>query len=104
MSKMYTRLLTAGKVLRSSEVAPLASVPNYLKEKLQGAPLEVMEKMVAGYQVLSPEDKKLVQKVAGPWTELSLDEKAVLYDRQYEQSWYEEEEERNTSGYFKDGA
>ena len=102
LSKICTRSFSVGGLLKSSEVAPVGSVPDFVKERLVGASQEVVDKMVSGYQALSLEDKALIEKVAGPWTELSLDEKAALYDRQYEQSWYEEEAERNVSGYFKD--
>jgi len=102
LSRLSTRSFSVGGLLKSTEVAPLESVPDFLKEKMAGATPEVMDKLNTGYQALSSEDKALIAKVAGPWTELSLEEKVSLYDRQYDQSWYEEEAERNVSGYFKD--
>jgi len=102
LARISLRSFTVGGWLKSTEVAALESVPDFLKEKMAGQSEAVIDKMNAGYLALSPEDKALVGKIAGPWSELSLDEKAVLYDRQYDQSWYEEEAERNTSGYFRD--
>merc|ERR1719206_293973 len=72
-----------------SEVQAVGTVPAHITEKFAGAKPEMMAFVTEGYAKLTADEKDLVNKVAGPWGALTIQEKQALYDLRYEQSKYE---------------
>jgi len=94
-------LAVSAHAARSTAVAKLDDVPDFMIKKMDGADANMLDSMADGYHQLPPEDKALLARVAGPWTDMSLADKQNLYDLRYDQSLWEEEDEREISGYFK---
>jgi len=103
LSMMATRSLSVGSAMKS-EVQTAAPVPDFIMKKFEGAHPDLLNVITTGYSQLTTDEKELVDKIEGPWTALSIQEKQALYDYRYEQSKWEEDDEQYTSHYMKHGS